>query len=79
MSILAKLQSRLELFRLEKRYTRRKNRTTFSSHAQYVDGEYIYRDATGGSLASSASHASSHVSSSRGAQQQQQRRVVFGG
>lgn len=32
----------IELFRLEQRYTRRKNRSTFVSEAQYVDGEYIY-------------------------------------
>lgn len=32
----------IELFRLEQRYTRRKNRSGFVSDAQYVDGEYIY-------------------------------------
>ena len=32
----------LELFRLEQRYTRRKNRSGFVSDAQYVDGEYVY-------------------------------------
>ena len=37
----------IELFRLEQRYTRRKNRSGFVSDAQYVDGEYIY--STGGS------------------------------
>lgn len=36
------LLSGIELFRLEQRYTRRKNRSTFVSEAQYVDGEYIY-------------------------------------
>ncbi|KAI9723597.1 MAG: hypothetical protein M1812_000897 [Candelaria pacifica] len=42
MGFMEKLQSRLELFRLEQRYTRRKNRTTFVSEAQYVNGEYVY-------------------------------------
>jgi hypothetical protein len=37
------LHSKLELFRLEQRYTKRRNRrSTFVSEAQYVDGEYIY-------------------------------------
>jgi len=35
--------SGIELYRLQQRYTRRKNRSeAFSSEAQYVDGEYIY-------------------------------------
>lgn len=35
--------SEIELYRLQQRYTRRKNRSeAFSSEAQYVDGEYIY-------------------------------------
>ena len=37
------LQQKLELFRLEQKYTRSRNRrSTFVSEAQYVDGEYIY-------------------------------------
>lgn len=32
----------LELYRLEQRYARRKHRSTFSTGAQYVDGEYVY-------------------------------------
>src|SRR3954447_11221405 len=37
------LQQKLEIFRLEQRYTKRRNRrSTFVSEAQYVDGEYIY-------------------------------------
>ncbi|KAL6246126.1 hypothetical protein RBB50_007279 [Rhinocladiella similis] len=42
MGLLGKLQSKLELYRLEQKYARRKNRTTFSTGAQYVDGEYVY-------------------------------------
>ncbi|EED17641.1 hypothetical protein TSTA_114520 [Talaromyces stipitatus ATCC 10500] len=42
MGFIEKLQSKLELYRLEQRYTRRKNRSTFYGDAQYVDGEYVY-------------------------------------
>ncbi|KAI9731457.1 MAG: hypothetical protein M1818_007847 [Claussenomyces sp. TS43310] len=43
MNLLNRLNARLELFRLEQRYTKRRHRrTTFVSEAQYVDGEYIY-------------------------------------
>jgi hypothetical protein len=55
-SIFQKIQSKLELYRLEKRYTRnRDRRTTFISNATYVDGEYVYNtpNNTGSSTASS--------------------------
>jgi hypothetical protein len=43
VNIFDLLQQKIELFRLEQRYTRRRNRrSTFVSEAQYVDGEYIY-------------------------------------
>ncbi|KAF1963333.1 hypothetical protein CC80DRAFT_396725 [Byssothecium circinans] len=42
MGIIEKLQARLELYRLEQRYTRRDKRTTFFSDAHYVDGEYVH-------------------------------------
>ncbi|KAG0647057.1 hypothetical protein D0Z07_7258 [Hyphodiscus hymeniophilus] len=43
VNLIDLLQQKLELFRLEQRYTRRRNhRSTFVSEAQYVDGEYIY-------------------------------------
>jgi hypothetical protein len=43
MNLIDLLHQKLELFRLEQRYTRRRNRrSTFVSEAQYVDGEYIY-------------------------------------
>ncbi|KAL2441833.1 hypothetical protein ABEF95_016661 [Exophiala dermatitidis] len=44
MGLIDKLQAKLELYRLEQKYARRKNRTQFSTGAQYVDGEYIYND-----------------------------------
>ena len=43
MGLLDRIQAKLELFRLEQRYTNRRNRrTAFSSDAIYVDGEYVY-------------------------------------
>ncbi|KAG7008995.1 structural maintenance of chromosomes protein 6 [Physcia stellaris] len=51
LTLLGKLQEKIELFRLEQRYTRRRGRDGFSSEAQYVNGEYLYsyqrRDAPG--------------------------------
>lgn len=60
-SIFERIQAKIELLRLEKRYTRRRNRrSTFVSHAIYVDGEYVYQtpNATGSSY---NSHSSSNV------------------
>lgn len=43
-SLFDRLQAKLELFRLEKRYTRsRQRRSGFVSNAVYVDGEYVYQ------------------------------------
>ena len=43
MGLIDLLQQKIELFRLEQRYSRGRNRrSTFVSEAQYVDGEYIY-------------------------------------
>ncbi|KHO01038.1 uncharacterized protein MAM_00039 [Metarhizium album ARSEF 1941] len=58
-SLIGKIQAKLELFRLEKRYTRRRNRRcTFQSNAIYVDGEYVYQtpNTTGSSAESSHAH-----------------------
>lgn len=46
MGLMDSIRSKLELYRLEQRYTRREKRTTFSSGAQYIDGEYVYPTAT---------------------------------
>ncbi|PNY25207.1 Uncharacterized protein TCAP_04861 [Tolypocladium capitatum] len=57
-SLIDRIQAKLELFRLEQRYTRRRNRrSAFVSNAIYVDGEYIYQipNSTGSSTDSSAS------------------------
>ncbi|KAM0456829.1 hypothetical protein ACHAPV_007120 [Trichoderma viride] len=56
--LFERIQAKLELFRLEKRYTRRRNRrSTFVSNAVYVDGEYVYQtpNSTGSSSESTAS------------------------
>lgn len=55
-SLFDRIQAKLELFRLEQRYTRHRNRrSTFVSNAIYVDGEYIYQtpNTTGSSTDSS--------------------------
>jgi len=45
-SQLTKISLELELYRLEQKYTQRKNRNTFTTGAQYRDGEYVYNDAS---------------------------------
>jgi hypothetical protein len=42
MGLLTSLRAKLEIYRLEQRYTRRDKRSTWVSGAQYVDGEYVY-------------------------------------
>jgi len=42
MGLFDKLQSKFEIYRLEQRYTRRRNRTHFATDAVYMDGEYVY-------------------------------------
>ncbi|KAI0391537.1 hypothetical protein F5Y17DRAFT_460716 [Xylariaceae sp. FL0594] len=56
MGFIDKIQAKIEIYRLEKRYTRnRHRRSTFVSNAMYVDGEYVVPDTTGSSTASSGS------------------------
>ncbi|KAF9885178.1 hypothetical protein FE257_000629 [Aspergillus nanangensis] len=45
MGLIEKLQAKIELYRLEQRYARRKHRSTFSG-VQYVDGEYVFTNGT---------------------------------
>lgn len=57
-TLMERIQAKIELFRLEQRYTRRRNRrSTFRSNAVYVDGEYVYQtpSSTGSSTDSHAS------------------------
>ena len=65
LNILDRIQQRIDLFRLEQRYTRNRNRrSTFVSNAVYVDGEYVYNTPnTTGSSTNSNSHYSSTASS----------------
>ncbi|AEO67480.1 uncharacterized protein THITE_2170544 [Thermothielavioides terrestris NRRL 8126] len=61
LNLLDRIQAKIELFRLEQRYTRRRHRrSTFVSNAIYVDGEYIYQspNTTGSSSSTSRSAAS---------------------
>jgi hypothetical protein len=44
MSLLDRLYDRIEVFRIEQRYMRRRNRDV--PKAQYVDGEYVYTPTT---------------------------------
>ena len=62
LNLIERLQAKLELFRLEQRYTRRRSRrSTFVSNAVYVDGEYVYQtpNATGSSTGSGSSNNTS--------------------
>ncbi|XXH01944.1 hypothetical protein Hte_008307 [Hypoxylon texense] len=66
-SIIEKIQAKIELFRLEQRYTRnRHRRSAFVSNAVYVDGEYIYQtpNTTGSSTNSHSSSGSSSATPS---------------
>lgn len=62
MGLIEKIQARLELYRLEQRYTRREKRTTFISGAQYVDGEYIYASSPVSTKSTSTSTSSQRMS-----------------
>ncbi|KAK2757710.1 hypothetical protein FQN54_004679 [Arachnomyces sp. PD_36] len=64
MGLFEKLQSKIELYRLEQRYTRRKNRTTFVGDVQYVDGEYVYNSSGGSSPTTSSATVSKHSTGS---------------
>ncbi|KAK3709004.1 hypothetical protein LTR37_011168 [Vermiconidia calcicola] len=44
MGFLDSLRNKVELYRLEQRYTKRDKRTTFVSTAEYRDGEYVHID-----------------------------------
>ncbi len=65
VNLIDLISSKIELFRLEQRYTKRRNRrSTFVSDAQYVDGEYIYNIPSPTNKRHSVVHFSSHESSS---------------
>ena len=63
-SLIEKLQAKLELFRLEQRYTRnRHRRSTFISNAVYKDGEYIYQTPNTTGSSTNSNNSSSTASS----------------
>jgi len=62
MGLIDSLRSKYELYRLEQRYTKRQNRTTFISGAHYVDGEYVYNISSPTSAKSGNSFGSSKAS-----------------
>lgn len=68
-SFFDKIQAKLELLRLEKRYTRsRHRRSAFVSNAVYVDGEYVYQtpNSTGSSSTTATTTASGGIDALHG-------------
>lgn len=64
MGLLDSLRAKLEIYRLEQRYTRRDKRSTWVSGAHYVDGEYVYgNESTVSSPTSSTNSKSSGFTS----------------
>ncbi|QDS78152.1 hypothetical protein FKW77_004895 [Venturia effusa] len=43
MGLMDRLQAKMELHRIEDRYVKRANRNAYSSDAQYINGEYVYK------------------------------------
>lgn len=65
MGLIDNLKAKLEIYRLEQRYTRRDKRTTWVSGAQYVDGEYVYgNESSVSSPTSTSSKGSNNTNSS---------------
>jgi len=62
LSLFDRIQAKIELFRLEQRYTRRRHRrSTFVSNAIYVDGEYIYNSPNTTGSSSNTSRTQAHT------------------
>ncbi|KAJ5503928.1 hypothetical protein N7463_006802 [Penicillium fimorum] len=51
------IEAELEIYRLEQRYARRKHRSTFSTGAQYVDGEYVYSNGASSPTSTVSKHS----------------------
>lgn len=66
MGFMDSIRAKVELYRLEQRYARRDKRTTFTTGARYVDGEYIYTDSPSSPTGSTGSWQHSTASSKRG-------------
>lgn len=52
------METELELYRLEQKYAKRKNRQTLSTGATYVDGEYHYDSALSQPISASSTGSS---------------------
>ena len=63
MGLLDSLRAKLEIYRLEQRYTRRDKRSTWVSGAHYVDGEYVYGNESAVSSPTSSTNSGSSKSS----------------
>lgn len=63
MGLLDSLRAKLEIYRLEQRYTRRDKRSTWVSGAHYVDGEYVYGNESTVSSPTSSTNSGSSKSS----------------
>ena len=68
MGFMDSIRAKVELYRLEQRYARRDKRTTFTTGARYVDGEYIFDHSSspGSPTGSTGSWQHSTTSSKRG-------------
>jgi hypothetical protein len=66
MGFIESIRAKVELYRLEQRYTHRNKRTTFTTGARYVDGEYIFNESPGSPTGSTGSWQHSTTSSKRG-------------
>jgi hypothetical protein len=80
MNLIDLFHQKIELFRLEQRYTRRRNRrSTFVSEAQYVDGEYIYSPTSSYSAKCSAGNSDSEEADRRSKESKGSKRMSMMG
>ncbi|CAD0107514.1 unnamed protein product [Aureobasidium uvarum] len=63
MGFMDSIRAKVELYRLEQRYARRDKRSTFTTGARYVDGEYVFDESPGSPTGSTGSWQRSTKSS----------------
>ncbi|KAK6357260.1 hypothetical protein TWF718_001580 [Orbilia javanica] len=78
MGIFEKLSQKIELFKLEQRYTKRSRRTTFICDAYYIDGEYVYGPSMTQKHLPNVSVQQMHGSVSSSSTKKDRRKSVFG-
>ncbi|RVD80849.1 uncharacterized protein DFL_008736 [Arthrobotrys flagrans] len=78
MGIFEKLSQKIELFKLEQRYTKRSRRTTFICDAYYIDGEYIYGPSMTQKHTPNVSVQQMHGSVSSASTKKDRRKSIFG-